>query len=960
MRDEDKSKTELMLELTTLRQKLAEMEVAVGDRQLLQQELQQVRAEVATLKAAQTLEQSVNEQLIAETAERHQAEEALRATRDQLHAILEAIPGIVSWLSSDLHYLGVNRYLANTYGLDPEAFVNQDIGFLQSSNDFTEYVRNFFASAAQNTYQEIAATVQGQTRNYLIVMKKYNQGKAAFAVGIDVTERHRAEHALREAEAKYRTIFENAVEGIFQTTSDGYYLSANPALARIYGYDSVEDLMSNLTSIQKQLYVDPARREEFIRLLNEHDAIAGFESQVYRKDGSLIWISENARIVRDADGTIAYYEGTVEDITERRRAKEALKRINEELETRVEERTAALKELNRRMVVEIAERQRVEAALRKSEAELRALFAAMTDVITVFDAQGRYLKTVTTNYEMPYKPHIDRLGRSIYDILPLPLANLFYNHIQQVLKTGQTATLEYSLPVSQSDTSEGVEERWFVANVSPLPDDCVIWVARDITQRKQAEEALIQAEEKYRSIFENIAEGIFQSTPDGHYISVNPALARMYGYDSAADLIGSVTDIQNQLYVNPKRRFEFIASLETDGSVANFEAEVYRKDGSMIWTSENARIVRDATGKVLYYEGTVEDITKRKQAEEALRQSEAKERERSRQLAQTLKELQQTQTQLVQSEKMSSLGQLVAGVAHEINNPVNFIYGNLAYATRYTRDLLELLQLYQEVVPDPATEIQAKIEAMDLSFIMADLPRLMASMRVGAERICEIVRSLQTFSRVDEAELKAVDIHEGIDSTLMILQNRIKADSTCPAIRIVKEYGNLPLIKCYAGQLNQVFMNIFSNAIDALEEVFRSNHRNGTTHLAPNSDVANLSQKTCPPSIAGSANQANTPTSPSLNLREDPVITIRTTPLPNHWIAIHITDNGVGMPETVQQRVFDPFFTTKEIGKGTGLGMSISHQIVVERHGGQILCHSTPGKGTEFVIELPIQPSGPK
>ncbi|MDX2213869.1 MAG: PAS domain S-box protein [Oculatellaceae cyanobacterium bins.114] len=954
MKDDEKSKEQLISELSVLRQKVAELEVLVGDRQIIEQELKQLKADLESEVAERTAAlQGSNEQLVAEVAERHQAEEALRATKDQLEAILEAIPGIVSWISSDLHYLGVNRYLAGTYGLEPNAFVGQDIGFLQSSSQFTEFVRAFFESPSEDTFQEVPATVHGVMRNFLIVMKKYDQGRAAFAVGIDITERHRAEQALREAEEKYRSIFENAIEGIFQTTPDGYYLSANPALARIYGYDSPEELVANLTSVQQQLYVDPKRRSEFIRLLQENDAVVGFESQVYRRDGSLTWIAENAHAVRDTDGNLLYYEGTVEDITERRRAKEALQRINEELEIRVEERTAALKELNRRLVIEIAERQRAEAALRNSEAELRALFAAMTDVITVFDAQGRYLKMVATNSEVHYKPEVDRVGKTVYDVLPLPVANLFYKQIQLALTTEQTVTLEYSLPVSNLIDSEPTDdqptERWFVANISPLPDNSVIWVARDITQRKQAEEALREAEEKYRGIFENAAEGIFQTTPDGRYISINPALARMYGYDSQEELITHLTDIETQLYVDPNRRAEFAQLLEQYGSVFNFESQFYRKDGSIIWTSENARAVRDEEGQLLYYEGTVEDITKRKLAEEALRESEAKERERSQQLAKALIELQQAQTQLVQSEKMSSLGQLVAGVAHEINNPVNFIYGNLAYATRYTKDLLELLELYQTATPEPEPEIQTKSEAMDLPFIMGDLPRLMASMRVGAERICEIVRSLQNFSRLDEAELKLVDVHEGIDSTLMILQHRTKAEANRPAIQIIKDYGELPQIKCSAGQLNQVFMNIFSNAIDALEENLK--------YVILNSDLDHADETT--PSRGRNPIKLKT-NNHKVKTHFTPTITIRTQVCNESHVSVSIKDNGPGMTQEVLQRVFDPFFTTKEIGKGTGLGMSISHQIVVERHGGQIRCQSTPGDGAEFIIELPIQPSTAK
>lgn len=288
-------------------------------------------------------------------------------------------------------------------------------------------------------------------------------------------------------------------------------------------------------------------------------------------------------------------------------------------------------------------------------------------------------------------------------------------------------------------------------------------------------------------------------------------------------------------------------------------------------------------------------------------------RDRASALEQTLKDLQQAQMQLIQGEKMSSLGQLVAGVAHEINNPVSFIYGNLAHASEYTADLIELLKLYQLHSPLPDVAIQDKAEEIDLDFLVEDLPKLLNSMKVGADRIKEIVASLKVFSRMDEADCKAVDIHAGIDSTLMILQHRIKATPHRKTVEIIKHYDDLPLIECYAGQLNQVFMNLLSNAIDALEE-----------HCEQHPTFI-------------------------------PEITIRTAIVDENFVSISITDNGMGIPESIQSRLFDPFFTTKPVGKGTGMGLSISHQIITERHQGRLECISQPNIGTEFRIIIPLQ-----
>jgi len=561
--------------------------------------------------------------------QRRQAEEALKRSSDRLEALLEAVPGIVSWIGSDLHYLGVNRQLAETFGLSRADFTGKHIGFLGSSSDFNTFVSDFFTSSLIEDFRELSATINGRHRNYLIVAQKYDDNRAAFVIGIDITERRQAEEALRRTEEKYRTIFENTVEGIFQTTHDGRYLSANPALARIYGYDSPAQLIAEMTNIGEQLYVDAYRRSTFVNQLNKYDSVVDFESRVYRRDGTIIWVSENARAVRDRNGNLLYFEGTVEDISESKRAKEELQRAKDQLEMRVEERTAALKQSNHHLVREVAQRKRIEKALRVSEAELRALFAAMTDVITVFDRQGRYARIVSTKSEVLYSPKPEQLGKSVLEVLPRKVAQLFINTIDRALQTKETVNLEYSLLLPEreatpDDPEPPLQEIWFSASASPMPDDRVLWVARNVTERRRVLEALRQAEENYRGIFEHAAEGIFQTTAAGEFLSANPALVKMYGYDSLEDLKANLTDIERQLYVDRDRRQAFVSTLETEDSIFNFESRVYRKDGTIIWTSENARAVRNNNGELLYYEGTVEDITQRREAEAALRAEQEK------------------------------------------------------------------------------------------------------------------------------------------------------------------------------------------------------------------------------------------------------------------------------------------------------------------------------------------------
>ncbi|MBD2386368.1 ATP-binding protein [Cylindrospermum sp. FACHB-282] len=300
-----------------------------------------------------------------------------------------------------------------------------------------------------------------------------------------------------------------------------------------------------------------------------------------------------------------------------------------------------------------------------------------------------------------------------------------------------------------------------------------------------------------------------------------------------------------------------------------------------------------------------------------------KQEEKTRIARAGFRELQHNYTRLLQNEKMAALGQLVAGIAHEINNPISFIYGNLSYATQYVQDLVYLLQCYQQQYPNAYVAMQAEMKGIELDFIIEDLPKLLSSMMVGANRIHEIVLSLRNFSRLDEAEFKSVDIHEGIDNTLIILQNRLKYQPDRPEIKVFKEYGNLPLVECYAGQLNQVFMNILANAIDALSESYQLS--------VICFDFAPVTPKPL-------------------------TIHIRTEVTDDNHIIIHIIDNGPGIPESIQKRLFDPFFTTKSVGKGTGLGLSISYQIIVEKHGGQLNCISTQGKGAEFIIKIPVRP----
>ncbi|WP_275525005.1 PAS domain-containing protein [Kamptonema sp. UHCC 0994] len=450
----------------------------------------------------------------------------------------------------------------------------------------------------------------------------------------------------------------------------------------------------------------------------------------------------------------------------------------------------------------------------------------------------------------------------------------------------------------------------------------ILGFAHDITERHLVQEALRQKTSEL--------EAVFQALPDLYFrLNVNGIILD-YLSGSSGDLYVPQEVFLGQqmtevLPLRVGRQFEqAIQETFAKGDLVTLEYSLRMPQGKQTY---EARLLPFGDSQVIIL---ARNITERKQAEAQLR-------EKNQQLELTLQELRKTQTQLIQSEKMSSLGQLVAGIAHEINNPVSFIYGNISHANEYAQSLLHLCSLYQKNYTNPAPEITALAEEIDLDFLISDFPQLMNSMEMGADRIRQIVLSLRNFSRIEESDIKTVDISQGIDSTLLILQHRLKQTATDRNtdrnIEVVKEYGSLPLVECYPGLLNQVLMNIINNAIDALSEM-----KSDSLEISNFSEGENLDVTAIP-----------------LTCNILPCITIRTRLLESNRIAIAIADNGPGMPESVNCRIFDPFFTTKPVGKGTGLGLSISYQIIVEKHGGMLTCISASGSGSEFVIEIPIR-----
>jgi PAS domain S-box-containing protein len=975
------------------------------------------------------------------------------------------------------------------------------------------------------------------------------------------------EEALHKMEAKYYSMFENAVSGIFQTTPEGQYLSANPALARIYGYDSAAELMGSLTNISDQLYVAPDRRSEFVSVLQARGVVSDFESQIYQQDGAIIWISENARAVRDTAGELLYYEGFVEDITQRKKAEAALRESEERLRMVIEgvkdyaifmldtngyvaswnsgakrilgytaneivgkssdcfytseditigkpqeklvTATAAgryesegwrfrkdgsrfwaniivtplrdeRKELQgfSQVMQDITKQKRAAeekmqliASLQASEKKFRTLYESTTDAVTLLDEQGFLDCNPATLRLFGCSTESEFCGKHPSEFSPLLQPNgqdsmtLYQERINTALEMGNC---RFDWMHCRFDGSE------FSAEVLLTSMDIggkmgLQAVVRDITYRVQAEEALKQANEvlecrvkertsqleaaiKQLSLSEEKFSKAFRSSPDpmtittfaqGRFIEVNDSFLSALSYFREEVINHTVPELN--IWVNPQDRIDFRRNLQEQGVVRSQECEFQTKSGSVMvcllsaelinldgelcmlavmtditdrkhaeealresqralstlmsnlpgmayrfrndpdrsmefvsegcyqlagyspeefigtrqvsiaklthpddrdilwnavqvaleenrpyqlnyrittkngelkWVWEQGLGVFSDTGELLALEGLITDISEQKRSEAALLRSQTELTQQKIQLENTLHELQQTQAVLIHTEKMSTLGQMVAGVAHEINNPVSSVCGNLVHVGHYTEDLLDLIDMYQQHCPQPPASIQDKIEDIELEFLLEDLPKAMSSMQIGADRIREIVRSLRTFSRKDDSQMSKVNLHEGIEGTLLILQSRLKARGSYPEIAVIKDYGNLPLVECYSGKINQVFMNLIGNAIDAIEE-----YNEGRS-------VAEAK-----------ANRSK--------------IKIRTE-VQNSKAVIRISDNGPGMPEEVCQQLFDAFFTTKPAGKGTGLGLSISYK-VIEEHGGKLSCVSAPGQGAEFLIEMPIE-----
>ncbi|QMS91494.1 PAS domain-containing protein [Nostoc edaphicum CCNP1411] len=922
------------------------------------------------------------EKLEAETTKRQAVEAQLSQKTSELAAILQVLPDFYFRLNAD----GII--------LDYKPGKNQSL-YIPPGDCQGKSLRECLPTGVGDRFQqEITQVIETQYEvsfEYTLPLPEKNNifearllplpGQQVIVLIRDICDKTQA--ALIESDAKFRSIVENANNVIFSLTLEGIFSYVSPNWTEVFGHEVAEvegkSFIPFIHPDDVHICVD-----YFKRILTTGEKQKAIEYRVQHKNGTWRWHTSNSSAIRDANGNIVNFVGICHDTSDRKQAEEALAERARLANFRADVDAAltqsdSLQNMMRRCTDALVE-------------HLDAAFARIwilnkqDNVLELQISSGMYTHINGPHQCVPVgqfkigliaeegKPHLTNSVQTDPRV----------GNKEWAQREGMVAFAGYPLIVE--DETVGVIAMFSRQTVTESTFIALEFAAQEIAigiKRKQAEIAL--KESAQREALLNRLSNQIRASLDLNYI-VETAVQEIHNlfqidrcaffwYRQDADvpywdkvyeakssflpcllndqeatnaeieliaaktLNGEIIRINNVETVGDSIARQF---LQDFGFTAFMSLPVHTQSGEIgtfscgycsglrPWLDNEVELLQAVTVQLAIAIDQAKLYTQSRIAAQTAQ-------DKAQQLEAALLKLQQTQAQLIQTEKMSSLGQLVAGIAHEINNPVNFIYGNITHAREYTKDLLYLVDLYQQSYCPPTPEIHQQIHAIDLDFLKQDLPKILDSMNMGAERIRQIVLSLRNFSRHDEDGTKAVDIHQGIDSTLLLLQNRLKAKPGNPEIQVIREYGNLPPIVCHAGQMNQVFMNLLTNAIDVLEEGLGIGDWGlGTGEWGK---VFQIPNAPCPMPNA-----------------QCPIPTIRIRSfIQEDRVIISIADNGPGMTEEVRKRLFDPFFTTKPVGKGTGMGLSISYQIVVSKHGGQIQCISAPGQGSEFVVMIPLQ-----
>jgi PAS domain S-box-containing protein len=818
---------------------------------------------------------------IKDISERNRTVEALRSSEAQYHTIADSCPSMMWATDANGSIQFLNRACRLFSGMNCDEVDGSKWQLLIHPDDAPEYVTSFGHAMREHIPFSAETRIQRADGKWRLLGSRAepsfsSKGEYLGHIGLsaDITDRIQAERTRQFELSLIHSIHEGSLDGILVVNGNGMVVSRNKRFLDIWKISSLSDsdrpfdtaggvADSLILSKIIERVEDP---EAFLRRVKElyEDPEANDHCEIQLRDARTL--ERDSTSLRNEKGAYLGRVWFFRDITARKREQISL-----------ENAKLSADEANRRLLSE-------RSILESERKMLRALIDNIPDSMYVKDSETRFVVANSCLARLVGAETPEQLlGKTDFDLFPPQVARAFFEDDRNVMRSGQAL---------HNREEKGVDcagnETHSLTTKVPLRDSNgqvvgIAGVGRDITVRKKMEDALREAERKYRGIFDNAVIGIFQSTLDGRFLNLNAAMAADLGYDSPEEMIASIADISGQFYVDPKRRDAVIGALNRLGGVQNFECEAFRRDGSKIWVSMSIRAIHQ-NGVLARFEGMCEDITERIVLRE----------------------------QLVQAQKLESVGQLAAGIAHEINTPTQYIGDNVRFLKDAFRDLKSLMasceRLAQDGTPsiEAIHEVSAEAERADVPYLLEEIPKAIDQTLEGVTRVATLVSAMKEFSHPGTKEKVPLDLNHAIESTITVARNEWKY-----VAEMETDFDpSLPPIPCYAGEFNQVILNLIVNAAHAIADTLQ-------------------------------------PGGP-----EKGKITIQTR---DHaeWAEIRLQDNGSGIPEKLRNRIFDPFFTTKEIGKGTGQGLAIARSVVVDKQGGTIRFESEEGKGTVFIIRLP-------